>query len=150
MSVVVVASLALLADQLTKAWVLRALSFGEGIPVLPPVLHIVLHRNTGIAFGLLSGANTLVGLLAALVALLLLAHHRDRWRADRLVQVGLGLVLGGAAGNLLDRVRFGYVVDFLALPYWPVFNVADVSVVVGGALLAFQALRHGHRSGSGS
>ncbi len=137
----VLAGLVALLDQLTKAVVRQTLSFGETVPVLPPLLYLTLHRNTGIAFGLLSGANALVGGLAALAALFLVAFHRDRWAQDRLVQVGLGLVLGGAAGNLVDRVRWGYVVDFIELPFWPVFNVADTCIVLGGGLLALRAVR---------
>ncbi|MCS7173012.1 MAG: signal peptidase II [Armatimonadetes bacterium] len=130
-----------LLDQLAKHAVMQILSFGETLPVLPPLLRITLHRNTGIAFGLLGGANALVGILAALTALLLLAFHRDRWAVDRAVLVGLGLVVGGAVGNLLDRVRWGYVVDFIELPYWPIFNLADACIVVGGGLLALRAVR---------
>ncbi|MDR7415358.1 MAG: signal peptidase II [Armatimonadota bacterium] len=135
------AILVVLLDQVAKHAVMRTLSFGETFPVLPPLLRITLHRNTGIAFGLLGGANALVGVLAALTAFLLFAFHRDRWAADRVVLVGLGLVLGGAVGNLLDRVRWGFVVDFIELPYWPVFNLADTCIVVGGGLLALRAIR---------
>ncbi|MDW8153832.1 MAG: signal peptidase II [Armatimonadota bacterium] len=135
------AVLVALLDQLAKHAVMQILSFGETLPVLPPLLRITLHRNTGIAFGLLGGANALVGILAALTALLLLAFHRDRWAVDRAVLVGLGLVVGGAVGNLLDRVRWGYVVDFIELPYWPIFNLADACIVVGGGLLALRAVR---------
>jgi len=141
------ALLAATADQLSKAAVLSHLDFGTSVWVLPPVLRITLWRNTGIAFGLLSGANELVSLLALLAAVWLVVHHRDRWGASALVRVGVGMVLGGAAGNLLDRLRYGYVVDFLELPYWPIFNVADVCIVVGGVLLVlggFKASRPPH------
>jgi signal peptidase II len=130
-----------LVDQQTKAAMLETLSFGQSVPVLLPLLRFTLHRNTGIAFGLLSGANALVGLLSVLAALFLVFYHRGRWVRDRWVRVGLGLVIGGALGNLLDRARFGYVVDFIELPYWPIFNLADACIVVGGGLLALRALR---------
>lgn len=133
--------LVVLVDQRTKAAMLQILSFGQSISVLPPLLRFTLHRNTGIAFGLLSGANTLVGVLGVLAVLFLVIYHRGRWTQDRWVRVGLGLVMGGALGNLLDRARFGYVVDFIELPYWPIFNLADACIVVGGGLLALQALR---------
>ncbi|MDR7393429.1 MAG: signal peptidase II, partial [Armatimonadota bacterium] len=60
-----------------------------------------------------------------------------------LIRAGMGMVLGGAAGNLVDRVRYGYVVDFVQLPYWPIFNVADACIVVGGVLLALGSVRAG-------
>jgi len=131
--------LAALVDQQAKVAILSSLSFGQSVPVLPPLLRFTLHRNTGIAFGLLSGANAWVGLLSMLAALFLVFYHRGRWARDRWVRVGLGLVIGGALGNLLDRARFGYVVDFIELPYWPIFNLADACIVVGGGLLALRA-----------
>lgn len=134
------------ADQLSKAAVLSHLEFGASVPVLPSVLHLTLWRNTGIAFGLLSGANEVVGLLAVLAAGWLVLHHRRRWHASRTVRVGMGMVLGGAAGNLADRLRYGYVVDFLELPHWPIFNVADACIVLGGLLLLLASLRTGRPS----
>ncbi len=141
----VTAALVLLADQASKAWVLARMEFGASVPLAPPLLRITLWRNTGIAFGLLSGANEVVGLAAVAAAVWLLLHHRDRWQLA-LVRVGTGMVLGGAAGNLLDRARFGYVVDFLELPYWPIFNVADACIVTGGVLLVLGSLRSGRGS----
>jgi signal peptidase II len=128
-------------DQASKMIVMRAMAFGESIPVLPPVLWLTPWKNTGMAFGLLSGANAVVGVLAALTALFLLLYNRGQWQTSRLVRVGLGMLLGGAIGNLIDRARLGYVVDFLELPYWPVFNFADSCIVIGGVLLAWSALR---------
>lgn len=138
-----VSILALVAfvDQASKAAVTSAMTLGESIPVLPPLLHLTLWTNTGIAFGLLSGAGGAVAVLAAVTALVLFLYNRDRWQTSRVVRVGLGMLLGGAIGNLIDRVRLGYVVDFIALPYWPVFNVADTSIVIGAVLLAWSALR---------
>lgn len=136
----VAAVLVAVADQLSKAAVLGSMQFGASVPVLPPVLRLTLWRNTGIAFGLFSGANELVAVAAVLAAVWLVVYHRDRWYASSLVRMGLGMVLGGAAGNLADRIRYGYVVDFLELPHWPIFNVADACIVVGGVLLALGSL----------
>ncbi len=128
-------------DQLSKAAVLSRMEFGASVPVLPPLVRFTLWRNTGIAFGLLSGANELVGLAAVAAAAWLVLHHRRRWHTSPLVRVGVGMVLGGAAGNLADRVRYGYVVDFVELPYWPIFNLADACIVAGGLLLALGSWR---------
>lgn len=139
---IAVISLVAVIDQASKAVVVGAMALGESIPVLPPLLHLTLWTNTGIAFGLLSSASGAVGALAALAALFLLLYYRGQWQSNRFVRIGLGMVLGGAIGNLIDRARLGYVVDFLDLPYWPVFNFADASIVIGGAMLAWSALRH--------
>ncbi len=128
-------------DQLSKAAVLSRMEFGASVAVLPPLVRFTLWRNTGIAFGLLSGANDLVALAALVAATWLVLHHRRRWHTSPLVRVGVGMVLGGAAGNLADRVRYGYVVDFVELPHWPIFNVADACIVAGGALLALGSWR---------
>lgn len=133
------------ADQLSKAAVLNTLEFGQSVVVLPPLLRITLWRNTGIAFGLLSGASGLVGVAAALAAAWLVFWHRKDWHTSATARWGIGMILGGAVGNLLDRARYGYVVDFLELPSWPIFNVADACIVVGGVLLAASGLRGGRR-----
>lgn len=130
-------------DQASKAAVLSRLQFGESVPLLAPLLRLTLWRNTGIAFGLLSGASEWVGVAAVLAAAWLVLHHRHRWHDSPLIRLGMGMVLGGAAGNLADRVRYGYVVDFVQLPYWPIFNVADACIVVGGVLLTLGSLRAG-------
>ncbi len=130
-------------DQASKAAVLNFLQFGESVPLLPPLVRLTLWRNTGIAFGLLSGASEWVGVAAVLAAAWLVLHHRHRWDDSPVIRVGMGMVLGGAVGNLADRVRYGYVVDFVQLPYWPIFNVADACIVAGGVLLALGSLRAG-------
>ncbi len=132
-------------DQLSKAAVLAALEFGQSLPVLPPLLRLTLWRNTGIAFGLLSGASGAVGVAAAVAAAWLVFWHRGQWHASRVARWGTGLILGGAAGNLLDRARYGYVVDFVELPHWPIFNLADACIVAGGVLLATSGFRDRRR-----
>jgi signal peptidase II len=142
---VAAAALVAVLDQVSKAAVLSRMEFGASVPVLGPLLRFTLWRNTGIAFGLFSGANELVGLAAVAAAAWLVLHHRSRWHTSFLVRVGVGMVLGGAAGNLADRVRYGYVVDFVELPYWPIFNLADACIVAGGVLLALGSWRSDRR-----
>lgn len=129
------------ADQLTKLLAVRSLPPGEAVPVLPGVLWLRLVHNPGIAFGQLAGAGLLLVAagIAGMVGVLL---YRRRVRRDppprpALVEVALALALGGAAGNLLDRIRLGKVVDFVDLGWWPVFNLADSALTVAVALLFY-------------
>ncbi len=132
-----------LADQGTKAWIVRHFGLYEARSVLPDFFHIVHVRNTGVAFGFLSSLNPAWVnplLIAATVfavfgVLGYLYYIPGRGPAP----CGLGLVLGGAVGNLIDRARLGYVVDFLDVHWrrfhWPAFNVADIGITVGIGLL---------------
>jgi len=126
-------------DQLSK-WVVRAaFSPGYSVPVIPSVLHLTYVQNTGAAFGLFPGyAGALMILAAAVVGWIVLELRRQAPRTKG-GQLGLLLILGGAIGNLLDRLRFGYVVDFIDLRVWPVFNLADSAITIGVALLLWQA-----------
>jgi signal peptidase II len=139
----------LAADQATKAVAVARLADGESIPVLDGVLHWTLQRNPGAAFGLFRSVPALFTVLAVAIATaILVAAPRVR---GRLRAVALGLVLGGAVGNLGDRLfrppgpLRGHVVDFIDLRVWPTFNLADAAVVVGAALLALAGLREERR-----
>jgi len=131
------------ADQASKAWVVSALPLYRPHEVFPGWFDLVHVRNRGVAFSLLSGFDPrwvlpllVVLTLAALVVLVLFLRTLPAKGAAR---HAVGLVLGGAAGNLVDRVRLGYVIDFLDLHWrghhWPTFNVADIGISVGVTLL---------------
>jgi signal peptidase II len=134
------------ADQLTKALVRTTIDRGDGVDLVLGI-QIVNVRNRGIAFGVFPGGGALLVLFAAaaLVALLVFfARHRDR----PLVWLPTGLLIGGAAGNLIDRAREGAVTDFIDLPLWPAFNVADMAITVGVLALLYVLEgppRHGER-----
>ena len=142
-----ISGLTLLADQLSKYAVAASLRPGEDLPLVPPVLHLTYVQNTGAAFGLFRGWAVLF-MAASVVIIGWIARQLLRPAAPRSVPVlwGYGLVLGGAAGNLLDRVRLGYVVDFLDLRVWPVFNVGDSAITIGVTLLIWQSLKGRHTS----
>jgi signal peptidase II len=139
-----------LCDQLTKGLVLHYLPVHTGKPVIPGFFNLVHARNTGAAFSLLAGANTAwrqgffatVSILALGVILLLLSKvpKDDLWS-----KCGLVLIFSGALGNLVDRLRFGEVVDFLdfylGAYHWPAFNVADSAITVGACMLFLTLLR---------
>lgn len=149
--VAVAAMLVLVLDQVTKEIVQRTMTVGESIEVLP-VLSLTYVRNPGAAFGMLGGlpAGIRLPLLVAItmVALWVLVGLVRETPPDRRgTLVAIGGVLGGAAGNLVCRVRYGEVVDFVHLHwgewYWPMFNVADSAITVGVIVIAISSLRAG-------
>lgn len=130
----VVAACVVAVDQLTKSWAVSRLSRGD-IHVIWK-LDFVLQYNTGSAFSFAQGWAPVIGAAAVVIVAILLVSVRHA-RSNG-VAVALGLVIGGALGNLSDRIfrsHHGAVVDFIALHFWPTFNVADSCVVVGGVLL---------------
>ncbi len=128
--------LVLALDQLTKRLVAHSIAPGERIAVIPGI-HLVHTRNQGVAFGLEAGSQTLVAILVGLALLGLLVYFATH-SSRPLIWLATGLLLGGALGNLLDRIRTGSVVDFIQLPLgWPPFNLADASIVLGVVLLLF-------------
>ena len=122
-------------DQVSKALARRGIARGDEDPVLPG-LKLVNVRNDGIAFGLDPGGATLIVALIAL-ALLALVLYFVRHGAKPLMWLPVGLLLGGALGNIVDRVREGAVTDFLKIPLWPAFNLADVAITFGVLCLLY-------------
>jgi signal peptidase II len=139
----------ILLDRATKLVIIQTLRLGQGIPVIPGFFDIVFVLNPGAAFGLLATLsdqvrNPLFILISILAVVLIVFYHTRYLRSHRLVSFALGLVLGGAVGNLIDRLYYGMVVDFLdvhAGPYhWPAFNVADSAISVGVSLMILEML----------
>ena len=137
----------IVADHVTKWWVSSTLDYQEAIPVLP-FFSLVLVHNTGAAFSFLADAGgwqrwffISIGAIATVIIVRLLKIHSDEPR----LAFALALVLGGALGNVIDRVVLGHVVDFLYFHYqgysFPAFNVADSAISVGAALLIWDSLR---------
>jgi len=124
------------ADRLSKVWALKDLAPRFSIPVLP-FLRLTYVENTGAAFGIGRSRNGLfIGVILALLGVLF--TMRRRWpREDAWLEAGFLLVTAGALGNLYDRLAYGFVVDFIDLRVWPVFNVADSCVTVGACCLAW-------------
>ncbi len=135
----------IILDQLTKAWILTTLRLHEGFPVIDGFFNIIHVRNPGAAFGFLAGISPVfrsVFFLSVTVAaiILILNYLRSSRNDEPALVISLALILAGAAGNLIDRVRFGEVVDFLDVyigsHHWPAFNVADSAITIGASLLA--------------
>lgn len=137
-----IAAGALLLDQLTKTWVRAAFLPDESRPVVAAVFHLTYVQNTGAAFGMFQGHTGLFILCSlAVIAWIAWEFWRERGRPLAATGVGLSLILGGAVGNLIDRVRLGHVTDFLDFRVWPVFNVADTCISVGVGLCLLASLR---------
>lgn len=136
----VVGGLVLLLDQATKAIVEATIPFNTSwapIPWLAPVFQFTHTGNTGIAFGLFAGGSALFAIVAAIVTVIIIFYNFTLPAGSVGLRLALGLLLGGAVGNLLDRLRLGHVTDFLDFGPWPIFNVADTAVVVGALALAW-------------
>jgi signal peptidase II len=122
------------ADQITKHVVASHLRLGDGLHVVGPfwIRHV---QNSGIAFGLFSGATAGVIVVTGIAVAAMLGYFGRSGARHPVLPVALGLVIGGSVSNLADRVRLGYVTDFLDFKYWPAFNLADSFIVVGVAIL---------------
>ncbi|MDR7482764.1 MAG: signal peptidase II [Armatimonadota bacterium] len=142
------AGLVALADQAIKAAVVTALPVGAAVPLLPGLLTLTHVQNRGVAFGLLPGVPPVVIGLAAGLLVAWLVWTGGRPRGARGASAGGALMLGGTAGNLVDRLRWGYVVDYVDLHVWPVFNLADAAIAVGGALLVLGLARGAGEAGA--
>ncbi len=140
-----VAAIVLVVDQLSKALVLTFLAPGAPhaeVVIVPGLLRLYYVENTGAAFGLFQGKNPLLAFLAFGVVVALVVWFRELVRFW-LGALALGLQLGGAVGNLIDRFRHGFVVDFIDFSFWPTFNVADSAITIGVLMLLYVLLRQG-------
>ncbi len=148
-------------DQATKAWVIATLPLGRREEVVPGLFRLVHNRNRGIAFGLFDsagGAGQVILTVVVVVVIGVIAVHLWRSRGTLLATVGLAAVLGGALGNLTDRLARGEVVDFLEAYLrwggrehaWPAFNVADSAITVGAILVILAELLAGRKHAADS
>ena len=141
-----ISALTLAADQLTKYLIVQFLMPGASIPLLPPALSLTHVQNTGAAFGLFKGQQWLFIGMSVVVIAWLARELMAKPSMARSLQWACALVLGGALGNLIDRLRFNFVVDFLDCHVWPVFNVGDSAITIGVMWLIlhnlFDARRH--------
>lgn len=149
-----VSALVIALDQATKLWASAALDLYERIELLP-FLNLTLVHNPGAAFSFLSDASGwqrwLFVLLAVVIGTVILVWMRRLERRERWPAAGLALILGGAFGNVLDRLQHGYVIDFIDFYYqrwhWPAFNVADSAITVGAAIMIVDTLVGARRGG---
>src|SRR5919106_1307726 len=143
-TVLQLAALVLLLDQFTKYLVIQLLPFHWSFPMEGFFRFTHVH-NTGSAFGILQGLNTPLIFVSFVGVIILVVIYRSQPHPSNWLRLSLGLQLGGAFGNLIDRLRLGYVTDFIDVGPWPAFNLADASIVTGLVLLAWIFLRPGHK-----
>jgi signal peptidase II len=146
----VTAALVIAADQITKLIIERNLTPYEEwapIPAIQRLFAITYITNTGSAFGLFPQGSQFFMVVAVVVAIAILFYSRQLEGQQWLLRLGLGLQLGGALGNLIDRLTRGHVVDFVHFKFWPVWNVADASIVVGVAVMAYFLLQESKAEG---
>jgi signal peptidase II len=131
-------------DQLTKFWIVKAVMEDSELQIIPRLLYITHTTNTGGAFGVFQHSPLILAATALFVVLGIAIYlSKANWPVQLLLGVGLALPLAGAIGNLIDRIRLGFVVDFIEVRLgsytWPIFNVADSAICIGVAVLAVMA-----------
>ena len=136
-----VAGVVLALDQVTKFAVQQRMAEGMSIPVWPGVFHLTYIRNPGAAFGLLADQRWLFILVALLLIACVAFLFRQLIQQPPIMRFGAALLVGGAVGNLIDRIRLGKVVDFFDFRIWPIFNVADIAICVGVGLILLTMFR---------
>lgn len=133
---VVLSITVILIDRVSKLYIFEKFSPGFSSPILNNLLYITPVRNRGIAFGLFKGFHLTALILACVFTLLITVYVLFAEKPkSRVVMLSLSLILSGALANLIDRVAYGYVLDFIDLRIWPVFNVADSSITIGALLM---------------
>lgn len=137
-------------DRLTKYFFSSLLAYGETLPVLKNFFHFTLVYNTGIAFGFFKDKGA-VFIVIPIIAIILLIFNIYYYRKSddplsRSYIFAFSLILGGAIGNLYDRIVFGYVIDFIDFRIWPVFNIADSAITIGAAIVALKCFQLSHKS----
>ncbi len=133
-----IAGLVVIIDQITKAQAVANLKVGESHPIINKFFYLTLVQNTGAAFGLFKNQAAFF-VVISIIAIIFIAFFLRKNKTG--LNLPLALILGGAIGNLIDRLRFGYVVDFLDFRVWPVFNFADSCISVGAFLLFLLIIR---------
>ena len=130
----------ILLDQVTKFLVSAKLQLNESFPIFKDALHITRIHNTGAAFGIFKGMLP-VFILLSIITIFLVILYANRFRHGYFhLRIGLLLILAGAIGNLIDRIRLGYVIDFIDVRFWSVFNMADTTITIGGIFLVYHIL----------
>jgi len=138
-------SLIVFIDRLSKLFVSDLLVYGESLPIIRNVLHMTMVHNTGIAFGFFKDQG-ITFIIIPIVAVVLLVFNIYYYRQNnealsRTYIVAFSLILGGAIGNLIDRIVYGHVIDFIDFRVWPVFNIADSAITIGAILIAYKCFK---------
>ena len=142
---VTVTVLIVFVDHLTKLFFSDLLAYGESLPIIRNVLHMTMVHNTGIAFGFFKDQGItfiVVPIVAAILLVFNIYYYRQNNEAlSRVYIIAFSLILGGAIGNLIDRIVYGHVIDFIDFRVWPVFNIADSAITVGAILIVYKCFK---------
>lgn len=132
----------LIIDQVSKILVLKYLKDLREVPIIRNILHFTYVENRGAAFGILQHQKWFFIIITALIVGGIVYYFRKERDYPKAMMIGLSLIVGGAIGNLIDRVFYGFVVDFIDFRVWPVFNIADSAIVIGQILVAYVILKY--------
>ncbi len=125
-----------LADQAVKMLVINNMIPGQSIPVIKNIFHITYIHNPGAAFGMLPNMTSFFIVVSLVVVAGILIYHYKQEKKTLIQTLSFAFIVGGTVGNLLDRLRFNMVIDFIDFRIWPVFNLADIAIVLGAVLLS--------------
>ncbi|MBI2659343.1 signal peptidase II [Candidatus Woesearchaeota archaeon] len=130
-----IALLIVILDQLAKFLIKQSFQLNQSIPIIKNVFHLTYITNTGSAFGLFKGLNLFFMLFSAMVIVVIFYYMKKIKENEKTMKLAAGLLLGGTIGNLIDRLLYGAVTDFIDFRIWPVFNIADSAVTISVVLL---------------
>ncbi|MEA5091344.1 Lipoprotein signal peptidase [bioreactor metagenome] len=141
MYLIIVVFVVVMLDQITKYMIVRNMTEGMSIPIIDQVFHLTFVLNPGAAFGMLEH-NREFFIIMAIVVLMFVVYMRKKILEEPLpIQIGIALFVGGALGNLIDRMKTGLVVDFFDFRIWPVFNIADIAICLGVGVMIWSIIR---------
>jgi signal peptidase II len=141
MYLIIVVFVVVMLDQITKYMIVSNMTEGMSIPIIDQVFHLTFVLNPGAAFGMLEH-NREFFIIMAIAVLMFVVYMRKKILEEPLtVQIGIALFVGGALGNLIDRMKTGLVVDFFDFRIWPVFNVADIAICLGVGVMIWSIIR---------
>jgi signal peptidase II len=126
--------LIIISDQITKFLITKYMALHQSIPLIKNILHLTYIQNTGAGFGILKGSNTIL-IFTSLIIIGVILFNFKKIIKEKPVHIPIALILGGAIGNLIDRILIGHVIDFIDFRIWPAFNVADSAITIGAVWL---------------
>ena len=142
---IMITFLVICVDRLSKLFFSDLLVYGESLPIIRNVLHMTMVHNTGIAFGFFKDQGItfiVIPIVAAVLLVFNIYYYRQNNEVlSRIYIIAFSLILGGAIGNLIDRIVYGHVIDFIDFRVWPVFNIADSAITIGAALIAYKCFK---------
>jgi signal peptidase II len=140
MTIAIISIIIIAIDQITKYIVTRNMELSESIPLIKNIIHITYVQNAGAGFGILQHQQ-LIFITLSVMIIFLVAYYYKKIPDSGLNNTILGLIIAGTIGNLIDRIMFGYVIDFIDFQIWPVFNIADSCLTIAAILLAYYFIK---------